>query len=61
MTYEAVETEVQEIEEEITRLNNEIVSLTWIDKDFKKSEVKAIQRKIDRLMDAKYEIKNLLA
>lgn len=61
MKYEALETEVQEIEREITRLNNEIVSLTWIDKDFKKSEVKAIQRKIDRLMDAKYEIKNLLA
>lgn len=61
MTYEAVETRINEINVQLTELNNEIVSLTWIDKDFSQSKVKKLQKQIDKLMDEKYELKDLLA
>lgn len=61
MTYEAVETRINEINAQLTELNNEIVSLTWIDKDFSQSKVKKLQKQIDKLMDEKYELKDLLA
>ncbi len=61
MTYEVVETRVNEINTQLTKLNNEIVSLTWIDKDFSQSKVKKLQKQIDKLMDEKYELKDLLA
>lgn len=61
MTYEAVETRINEINAQLTELNNEIVSLTWIDKDFSQSKVKKLQKQINKLMDEKYELKDLLA
>lgn len=61
MTYEVVETRINEINAQLTELNNEIVSLTWIDKDFSQSKVKKLQKQIDKLMDEKYELKDLLA
>lgn len=58
--YEILEMRVEQIDKEVTALYNEISELTWIDKDYKKKEVRKIQGQIDRLMDEKYEIINLL-
>lgn len=60
MKYEDLEVRIEELNEEITKKNNEILELTWIDKDYKKSGVKKIQNQIDRLMDEKYELINLM-
>lgn len=60
MEYESLEIRVEEIDKEVTTLYNEISELTWIDKDYKKKEVRKVQDQIDRLMDEKYEIINLL-
>ena len=60
MEYESLEMRVKEIDEAVTALYNEISGLTWIDKDYKKKGVRKIQDQIDRLMDEKYEIINLL-
>jgi hypothetical protein len=40
MEYETVEQKLSEVNAYITSLNNEIVKLTWIDKDFNKSRAK---------------------
>lgn len=61
MRYEVIETRIEEINDEITVLNNKIVELTWIDKNFSKLSVKKIQNQIDRLMDEKYELKSMIA
>lgn len=60
MTYEMIENKIEALNEEITRLNNEIVELTWIDKDFNKPEVKALDKKIQNLMNQKYELQQLV-
>lgn len=60
MEYESLEIRVEEIDKEVTTLYNKISELTWIDKDYKKKEVRKVQDQIDRLMDEKYEIINLL-
>ena len=59
MKYEIIESMIEEINKQITRLNNKIVELTWIDKDFKKSEVKVLEKKIEALMNKKYELVEL--
>ena len=59
MKYELIESMIEEINKQITRLNNKIVELTWIDKDFKKTEVKALEKKIETLMNKKYELVEL--
>ena len=56
MAYEMIESKIEKINEKITKLNNKIVELTWIDKNFKKPEVKALEKKVDALMDEKYEL-----
>ena len=60
MTYEMVENKIEALDKEITKLNNKIVELTWIDKDFKKPEVKALEKKINALYDKKYELVQLI-
>ena len=61
MKYEAIEKKLNEVNTYITSLNNKIVELTWIDKDFNKSQVKALEKKIETLLDKKYELIELLA
>lgn len=61
MKYETIEQKLNEVNAYITSLNNKIVELTWIDKDFNKSEVKALEKKIETLLDKKYELLELLA
>ena len=51
---------IEELNEQIAKLNNEIVELTWIDKDFGKAKVKALSKKIDALLDRKYELVELI-
>ena len=51
---------IEKINEQITALNNKIVDVTWIDKNFKKSEVKSLEKRIEALMNRKYELIELL-
>lgn len=60
MTYEAIEKAIEKLNEQIAKLNNKIVELTWIDKNFGKPEVKALDKKIEVLLDRKYELKEML-
>lgn len=59
MTYEMIEKMLEEINKQITELNNKIVELTWIDKNFKKPEVKALEKRIEALFDKKHELLDL--
>lgn len=61
MEYENIETMIEEIDEEVTKLNNKIVDLTWIDKNYSKSKVKALQSRINKLIERKYELKEMLS
>lgn len=56
MTYEMIEKAIENLNKQITKLNAKIVELTWIDKDFGKTEVKALEKKIEALMNKKYEL-----
>ena len=60
MKYESIEKAIEKINEQITALNNKIVDITWIDKNFKKSEVKSLEKRIKALMNRKYELIELL-
>lgn len=60
MEYETIEKMIEDLNDEITTLNNEIVNLTWINKNFKSSKVKTLTKKVDALMDRKYELIDLL-
>ena len=60
MKLETIEKKIEELNEKITKLNNKIVELTWIDKDFTKAEVKALSKKIDALINRKYELIELI-
>lgn len=60
MKYESIEKAIEKINEQITALNNKIVDITWIDKNFKKSEVKSLEKRIEALMNRKYELIELL-
>ena len=60
MNYESIEKAIEKINEQITALNNKIVDVTWIDKNFKKSEVKSLEKRIEALMNKKYELIELL-
>lgn len=60
MEYETIEKMIEDLNNEITTLNNEIVNLTWINKNFKSSKVKTLTKKVDALMDRKYELIDLL-
>lgn len=60
MEYETIEKMIEGLNDEITTLNNEIVNLTWINKNFKSSKVKTLTKKVDALMDRKYELIDLL-
>lgn len=61
MTYEMVEQKINELNEQITSINNEIVKLTWIDKDFNKPKVKALNKEVNTLLDKKYALIECLA
>lgn len=61
MEYETVEQKLSEVNAHITGLNNEIVKLTWIDKDFNKSRVRDLMKKVETLLDKKYELIECLA
>lgn len=56
MEYETVEQKLSEVNAHITGLNNKIVKLTWIDKDFNKSRVRDLMKKVETLLDKKYEL-----
>lgn len=60
MTYEMIEEKIEQLNKEITKLHNKIVSLTWINKNFTNEKVESINKKIDALMDQKYELIDLL-
>ena len=60
MEYETIEKMIEDLNDEITTLNNEIVNLTWINKNFKSSKVKTLTKKVNALMDRKYELIDLL-
>lgn len=60
MKYETIEKMIEDLNNEITELNNEIVNLTWINKNFKSSKVKILTKKVNALMDQKYELIELL-
>ena len=60
LEYETIEKMIEDLNAEITTLNNEIVNLTWINKNFKSSKVKTLTKKVDALMDRKYELIDLL-
>ena len=60
MTHEMIEKAIEALNEQITKINNEIVKLTWIDKDFGNSKVKALSKKANALLDKKYELVELI-
>lgn len=60
MKYETIEKMIEDLNAEITELNNEIVNLTWINKNFKSSKVKILTKKVNALMDQKYDLIELL-
>ena len=60
MTYEMIEKTIEKLNEQIAKLNNRIVELTWIDKNFSNSQVKALEKKIESLLDRKYELISLV-
>lgn len=55
-----IENAIEKLNEQITRLNNRIVELTWIDKNFSNPQVKALEKKIEALLDRKYELVDLI-
>ena len=60
MKYEMIENAIEKLNEQITRLNSRIVELTWIDKNFSNPQVKALEKKIEALLDRKYELADLI-
>lgn len=60
MTIESIEVKIREIDKEIAKLNNEIVQLSSIDKNFSSFRIKSLERKINELINKKYELKELL-
>lgn len=59
-TYEEIEERIEELNEEITELNNRLVKATWINKEFETPEAKRLEKKINALMDEKYELIDLI-
>ena len=55
-----IEKAIENLNEQITKLNNQIVQLTWIDKDFKNPKIKALSKRVDALLDKKYELVQMI-
>lgn len=59
-TYEEIEKRIEELNGEITELNNQLVKATWINKDFETPEAKRLQKRIKQLINKKYELADLI-
>lgn len=58
MTYEQVEERIEAINDELLKINNEIVEANWIIKNVAKT--KRLEAKVKQLIDEKYELLELL-
>lgn len=58
MTYEQVEERIEAINDELLKINNEIVEANWIIKNVAKT--KCLEAKVKQLIDEKYELLELL-
>ena len=58
MTYEQVEERIEAINDELLKINNEIVEANWIIKNVDKT--KRLEAKVKQLIDEKYELLELL-
>ena len=58
MTYEQVEERIEAINDELLKINNEIVEANWIIKNVAKT--KRLEAKVKQLIDEKYELFELL-
>lgn len=58
MTYEQVEERIEVINDELLKINNEIVEANWIIKNVAKT--KRLEAKVKQLIDEKYELLELL-
>lgn len=58
MTYEQVEERIEAINDELLKVNNEIVEANWIIKNVTKT--KRLEAKVKQLIDEKYELLELL-
>lgn len=61
MEYEEIENNINKINEQIININNLIVELTWIDNNFTKNKIKNLEKKVNTLIDKKYELLDLIA
>lgn len=61
MEYEEIENNIDKINEQIININNLIVELTWIDNNFTKNKIKNLERKVNTLINKKYELLDLIA
>lgn len=60
MTYEQAEKRIEELNEEITKIYNKIVEMTWVNKDFSNPKVKALEEKAIDLQGKRWELKEML-
>lgn len=58
MTYEQVKERIEAINDELLKINNEIVEANWIIKNVAKT--KRLEAKVKQLIDEKYELLELL-
>ena len=58
MTYEQVEERIEAINDELLKINNEIVEANWIIKNVAKT--KRLEAKVKQLIDEKYELLEFL-
>ena len=58
MTYEQVKERIEAINDELLKVNNEIVEANWIIKNVTKT--KRLETKVEQLIDEKYELLELL-
>lgn len=56
-----IEQRISEINTQVTNINNLIVKLTWLDKDFTKSKLKILEKEVNILINEKYELLDLIA
>lgn len=61
MSYEMIEQRISEINTQVTNINNLIVKLTWLDKNFTKSKIKILEKEVNILINEKYELLDLIA
>lgn len=60
MTYEMIETMIEELNVEITKISNKVAELSWLGKDFNSSKINALNNKMNALISKKYELIELI-